>query len=108
MADQPQNYYFDRIETSLAEINKSIRSLDDRLRASEMREAAATPQMQIRIETLINKIDEHEAVIKTLQGDLNVLKQMYNISRWIIGLVSGIIVALSAALATGKLAIIPR
>jgi Na+(H+)/acetate symporter ActP len=83
--------------------------LDDRQRAAENREAGNTPIMSSRLDAAWRKIDDQAVHLTELQRDLAQLTAsvaaLQNILRWMLGIITSLIVAVLIALATGHLAL---
>jgi hypothetical protein len=99
--------YLDRIEIGFAKLEAAIKVLDDRQRAAENREAGNTPIMSSRLDAAWRKIDDQAVHLIELQRDLAQLTAsvavLQNILRWILGIITSLIVAVLIALATGHL-----
>jgi hypothetical protein len=101
--------YLDRIEIGFAKLEAAIKVLDDRQRAAENREAGNTPIMSSRLDAAWRKIDDQAVHLTELQRDLAQLTAsvaaLQNILRWMLGIITSLIVAVLIALATGHLAL---
>ncbi len=101
--------YIERIEAGFARIDSSLRDLGERLRQSEMREAGFATPTAGRVDAAWRKIDEQAAILTELQRDLAQLTAsvaaLQNILRWMLGIVTSLLVAVLIALATGHLAL---
>jgi hypothetical protein len=101
--------YLDRIELGFAKLEAAIKVLDDRQRAAENREAGSTPIMSSRLDAAWRKIDDQAVHLTELQRDLAQLTAsvaaLQNILRWMLGIITSLIVAVLIALATGHLAL---
>lgn len=101
--------YLDRIELGFAKLEAAIKVLDDRQRAAENREAGNTPIISSRLDAAWRKIDSHEIDLKEVRQDIVRLTQSVNqllsVLRWMLGILTSLIVAVLIALATGHLSI---
>jgi hypothetical protein len=101
--------YIDRIEAGFARLEKRITDIDERLRGAEMRDASFSVPTGAKLDAAWRKIDEQAATMLELQRDLIQLtasvRQLESILRWILGLISSLLVAVLVGLATGHLTI---
>lgn len=117
-----------KVETSersyqelLATLNKSLDKgfdelkvmsgmFDARLRDVEHQEAACQPLLESKINAALKKTDKHDEDLIALQKTVNdlafVVYRMEGIARWIMGVVTALVVAILVAVMTGKVTLL--
>lgn len=99
-----------RMDKNFDELKGMIGVFDVRLRGSEMEQARTQPIMDSKINAAWSKVDKHEADLIALQKTVTdlayVIYRMESIAKWMLGILTALIVALLVAVATGKVALV--
>ena len=103
---------YDRIEAGFARLDSAIRALDDRMRQSEIKEAAFAAPLMTRVDAAWRKIDEHAAALSDIERDVarlvGTVNQLQSILRWALGIFSAVLTAILVSWATGHLSVMVR
>lgn len=92
-----------QIDTGFADVKGLLLSYEKRLRDVEQREAGCQPLLNSRISAVEKTVNEHDETIKKL---VLVSDRLENISRWILGIFTSLVVVLLTAYITGRLTVI--
>lgn len=107
----------ERMDRGFTELKTMLQGFDERLRGLETREAGCQPIVQARIDAAWKRLDQHDKELQTLltlhqtltQGQVNLTNQVRNLQgvlRWILGVFTGILLAVLSAFATGQATIV--
>lgn len=92
----------ERMDRGFAELKEMLVRYDERLRGMETREAGLSSALQGRLETAWQRLDEQSAQVRALGEGLARMEKssvlMEGISRWLLGLLTALIIALLAGL----------
>ena len=99
-----------RIDKSFDELKTMLTSFDNRLRTLEQGEAGSHPLIEASISSALKRLEGHDADIRvaTKRADeaLIVATRLESVAKWLLGIISLVIVAMITAIITGRVDII--
>jgi hypothetical protein len=98
------------LDRGLDDIKGMISAFDHRLRSVETQEASYQPLIESKITAAFKKIDKHDEQLIILQKtvtDLSfVVYRMEGVARWIMGVITALVIAILIAVMTGKVTLL--
>lgn len=91
------------IDSGFSEIKSMLGDYERRLREVETREAGCQPVLQGRLAAVEKKQTEHDETIKKL---VIVSDRLENISKWLLGIFTALVVIIAGAYLTGGITIV--
>jgi hypothetical protein len=99
-----------RMDKGFDELKSMLGGYDGRLRELEKSDASSHPLMESRLDAAWRRIDEHTTAIgisqKTADMALMVANKLESISKWMLGILTAVIVAFVVAVITGRVELI--
>jgi len=102
----------ERMSRGFEEIKTMLLRYEERLRGIETREAGCSPLITARIDAAWRRLDTHDVEISKLNEMIKEVsqtaKQLESISKWLLGIITAVIISFAIALATGRVDIVMR
>lgn len=97
----------ERMDRQFNEVKDMLLRYEERLRGLENREAGCAPIVMTRIDAAWRKLDMHDGDIDKLNDALDKLARTANyletISKWLLGIITAVIISLIIAFLTGRI-----
>ncbi len=102
----------EEMKSGFAKMEELITRYEERLRGLEQREAGCQPLMVSRLDAAWKKIDSHDARMSALSDDLQKMAEtarfLETVAKWLLGIVTAMIIAIAVAALTGRIYIVVR
>lgn len=102
----------ERMDKGFDKIAELLRGYEERLRGLENREAGCQPLLTSQLAAAWRKLDSHDAELEKLRAAVSqsakTAGQLEAVSKWLLGVVTAIIVAVVIAFLTGRIDIVIR
>jgi len=95
----------ERMDRGFAEIKEMLLRYEERLRMMETREASYSPVMTSRLDAAWRKLDSHDGELGKIARTTDTLE---TIGKWLLGIVTALIIALGVAVLNGRIELVVR
>ena len=100
----------ERMDKGFEEIKSLLGRYEERLRGIETREAGCAPIVNSRLDAAWRRLDEHSLQIKSLADDVREISNsallLTTVSKWVLGIVTALVISFAVAILTGKIEIL--
>jgi predicted RNase H-like nuclease (RuvC/YqgF family) len=102
----------ERMDKGFTELKDMLSRFDERLREQEKQTASCQPLMNSKLDAAWRRIDSHDAQLEKLQKALQDMAKtaefLETVARWLLGIITAVIIAIVIAFLTGKIDIVIR
>ncbi|NPV85993.1 MAG: hypothetical protein HPY45_08305 [Anaerolineae bacterium] len=92
----------ERLTAEFSEMKVIMHGIEDRVRKMEQTEAGCFPVVNAKLEQVFRKLEDHDTRIGILEKAVAEISMTNKILRWILSILTGVMVALLVAVVTGK------
>ena len=97
----------ERMDRGFTEIKEMLYRFDERLRDEEKNQAGYQPVITARLDAAWRRIDKHDQDMDKLNEALikitKTVSQLESVSKWMLGILTAVIVAIMVAFVTGRI-----